>query len=70
MNGRRGLERELGGPPPPGVAALDDSQLEILAEAIRRVRHRQAAELEAAGDKALALIPRVLRGPVRRMAGS
>jgi hypothetical protein len=52
------------------VGALDDASLTRLSEAVRAARQRQAAELAAAGDKALALVPRLLRGPVRKMFGS
>lgn len=62
------LQQELGTTPPPGVAALAPEHLDDLAGAIRAARHRQAAELAAAGDQALKLVPRVLRGPIRRLA--
>jgi hypothetical protein len=61
------LEEELRAQPPPAVLELDDELLRDLAATVRQARHRQAAELARAGDKALGLIPRVLRGPVRRM---
>lgn len=67
--GAGALRRELGGDPPPGIAALSDAQLGELAGAIHAAQRRQAAELQAAGDKALGLIPRVLRIPIKRMFG-
>jgi hypothetical protein len=67
-DGRAALERELRDAPPEGVAALDPRHLEQLAALIRDARHRQAAELESAGEQALSYIPRPLRGPVRRLA--
>jgi hypothetical protein len=70
MNGAESLEHQLGGPLPAGVAALDDASLTTLADAVRQARRRQAAELGAAGEKALGLVPRLLRGPVRRIFGS
>jgi hypothetical protein len=63
------LEAQLGETPPPGVARLEPQHLEHLAAAIRAARHRQAAELQAAGEQAFGYIPRLLRGPIRRMLG-
>ena len=65
----RELEVQLGATPPKGVAALSDDELGHLAEAIRAARHRQAAELQAAGEKAFGHIPRLLRGPIRKVMG-
>jgi hypothetical protein len=70
MSGLQALEHQLGGSVSPAVAALDDAELTTLADAVYAARHRQAAELGAAGEKALGLIPRLLRGPVRKMFGS
>ena len=64
----------------PGVAArarsrqrpsssLSEAELEDLTEAIREARHRQAAELHAAAERAFAHIPWLLRGPIRRVMG-
>jgi hypothetical protein len=63
------LEAELRRPVPAGVAALDAEHLRHLTAAVREARHRQAAELEAAGEQALAHIPRLLRGPLRKALG-
>jgi hypothetical protein len=65
----RVLETELHAAPPRGVSALPARQQEDLASAIADARRRQAAALAEAGENALKLIPRVLRGPVRRMFG-
>jgi hypothetical protein len=65
----RGLAEQLGGTPPPGLSALSEAQLRDLTAAIKESRHRQAAALQQAGDRALARIPRLLRGPVRKVAG-
>jgi hypothetical protein len=62
--GLRALEAELRAPAP---QALSEAQLQDLAAAIRDARRRQAAELTAAGEKALSHIPRLLRAPVRRV---
>lgn len=67
--GRAALERELRGPPPPGVQRLSDPDHAHLAGLIAAARHRQAAELAAAGDRALRFVPRLLRGPIRKVLG-
>ncbi len=61
------LETELGAAPAPGLAALSSQQQADLAAAIKDARRRHAAALAEAGEQALKLIPRVLRGPIRRM---
>jgi hypothetical protein len=65
----RALRQQLGDAPPPGVQALADEHLHDLAGAIRDAGHRQAAALQEAGERALGRIPRLLRGPVRKVAG-
>lgn len=65
----RALKQQLGATPPPGVRALSEEQLRDLGAAIEQARHRQAAALQEAGDNALGRIPRLLRGPVRKVAG-
>ena len=67
--GLRALEVQLGAPAPPTLEGLPDAALQDLAVSVRQARHRQAAELASAGDKALALVPRMLRAPIRRMLG-
>lgn len=49
--------------------ALAAEDLSDLAAALRDARHRQAAALHDAGDRALHRIPRLLRGPIRRIVG-
>jgi hypothetical protein len=66
---RRALEEQTGGPVPEGLNVLSDDELRHLAEAIRTARSRQAEALAAAGERALGKIPRLLRGPVRRVVG-
>jgi hypothetical protein len=61
------LEDELPGPMPDGLRGLTEAEREDLAEAIRDARHRQAAALAEAGEQAFGHIPRLLRGPIRRM---
>lgn len=64
------LEAQLGAKAPRGVAALTAAELQDLADAVREARHRQAAELQAAGDKALGHIPWLLRKPIQRVMGA
>jgi hypothetical protein len=63
------LRKQLGDAPPPGVRALSDEELWDLAAAIHDAARRQAVALEDAGERALGRIPRLLRGPVRKVAG-
>ena len=65
----RALEAQLRGKAPEGLSRLHAEQLQHLAQAVREARHRQAAELEAAGDQALRHIPKALRVPLRRVLG-
>lgn len=64
-----GLERELHAPVPPGLLGLDDSELRELTTAIADERHRQAGALAAAGDQALAQLPRMIRIPLKKLLG-
>jgi hypothetical protein len=68
-NGTKALEAQLRASAPAGIRRLADRDLADLATAISDARHRQAAELAAAGDQAFSHIPRLLRGPVRRALG-
>lgn len=67
--GRQALERELRGAAPRGVAALDSDALHDLASAVADARRRQAAEIAAAGERALSHLPALLRVAVRKVAG-
>lgn len=64
------LSAELRSDPPAGLARLNPDELEDLTAAIRDARKRQAAEIDAAGNRALGFIPRLLRGPVRKVVGA
>jgi hypothetical protein len=68
-DGLRALEAQLGGRAPAGIRRLDEERLRDLADALADARHRQAAELAAAGERAFGHIPRLLRGPVRKVLG-
>jgi hypothetical protein len=61
------LQEELHGPLPAGIRQLTDAQRQDLAEAIVDARRRQAAALAEAGERAFGHIPRLFRGPIRRM---
>jgi hypothetical protein len=69
MTGLASLEAELGSAAPSGLARLDADELKDLASAVRDARRRQAAEIDAAADRALGFVPRLLRGPIRRVVG-
>jgi hypothetical protein len=64
------LQSQLRAKPPKALASLSDEELEDLNDALKDARHRQAAELQAAGEKAFGHIPRLLRGPIRRVMGA
>jgi hypothetical protein len=65
----RYLREQLRGEPPPALSALAGEHLRHLADAVGAARRRQAEALEAAGEQAFAYVPRMLRGPIRRMLG-
>ena len=66
---RRALEAQLGSRAPKGLHALSADELTDLSEAVRTARRRQAEALTVAGERALSRIPRLLRGPIRKVAG-
>ena len=63
------LSAQLGGSAPDAMRELSDDELRDLGAAVADARHRQAAALAEAGDRALGHIPRVLRGPIKRIVG-
>jgi hypothetical protein len=67
--GLKALAAELRDRPPKGLEQLTDEQQHTLAQAIQGARHRQAAELDAAGQQALQHIPKLLRLPIRKFLG-
>lgn len=69
-DGPTSLAAELRQPPPEGIAKLADEHLQHLAGALRSARLRQAEALDAAGENAFGYVPRLLRGPIRRMLRS
>jgi hypothetical protein len=66
----KALESQLRARPPRGLSVLSAEELQDLAGAVRDARHHQAAELQAAGEKAFGHIPRLLRGPIRKVTGA
>jgi aminopeptidase C len=65
----KALTEQLGARPPRALAQLEGDQLRDLAQAIRDARRHQADELRAAREQSLSHIPKLLRGPVRRVVG-
>ncbi len=63
------LRAELGGQAPERLRRLKAEHLLDLADAVRGARHRETEALEAASERALSHVPRLLRGPVRRIVG-
>jgi len=63
------LSAQLGETAPDALRELSDDELRDLGAALADARHRQAAALAEAGDRALSHIPRLLRGPIKRIAG-
>ncbi len=63
------LREQLGAELPAGFSRLAAKDLHDLAQALEEVRHAQTAELRAAGERAYAQIPWLLRGPIRKIMG-
>lgn len=61
------LTRALGAAPPDEIAALDAAQIQHLAEALVQARERQEELLTQAADEGLRFIPRLVRGPVKKV---
>lgn len=60
------LRAALRDEPPAGLEVLDEATLISLAAAVREAQDHQARELNEAGDRALRLVPALLRRPVRK----
>jgi hypothetical protein len=69
MSGLAAVEAQIGSEPPAGLTRLSDEELNDLAPAIRAARRRLAAEIAAAAERALGYVPRLLRGPLRKVVG-
>ena len=67
MSGARELEAELGGRAPDGLAALGEKERRAFAGVLRDAKTRQSRELEAAVEQSLGVVPRLLRGTIRKI---
>jgi hypothetical protein len=63
------LREALRAEPPPGCEKLSAADADAVAALIRSAREQQGAELRAAVDGAYDHVPRLLRGPLRRLLG-
>ena len=63
----RGLEEELGGRAPDGLQALTDAQVLAFTELLRDTKRRQSEGLRAAVEQSMEIVPRMVRGPVRKI---
>jgi predicted DNA-binding transcriptional regulator YafY len=63
------LSAQLPGTAPEALRDLSEDELADLAAAVADARHRQAAALAQASERALSHIPRLLRGPIKRIVG-
>jgi hypothetical protein len=61
------LEDELGARIPAGLAVLADDELIALADLLRDAKGRQAQLLDEGVADALNIVPRLMRGPVRKI---
>lgn len=68
MSAAAALTHQLGAEPPAGLS-LTEAEAEQLAELIKAARTAQGAELEASLFAALEIVPRPLRGTVRKVVG-
>lgn len=63
----RALESELGARPPDGLQALAADDLRSLTALLRSAKERQSQALDAAVGESLEIVPRMVRGPVRKI---
>lgn len=61
------LEEELGAHLPEGLEVLADDELLLLADLLAAAKAEQAQELEEGVEGSLDIVPRLMRGPVRKM---
>lgn len=61
------LEDELGAPLPEGLEVLSAKELQTLADLLVAAKARQAQELAEGVEDSLNFVPRLMRGPVRRI---
>lgn len=68
MSAVASLAHQLGAEPPTGLD-LPEADVQRLADLIANARREQGEELEASLLKALDIVPRPLRGTVRKVVG-
>jgi hypothetical protein len=61
------LEEELSARIPEGLQVLADDELLLLADLLHEAKARQAQELGEGVEGSLEIVPRLMRGPVRKM---
>lgn len=61
------LESELGGRAPDGLEQLGDEQLRAFTDKLHHAKQRQSEALQGAVEEALEIVPRMVRGPVRKI---
>ena len=61
------LEAELDDRTPDGLETLTDEQLADVAKRLQEAKVRQSQALDAAIEQALDIVPRLLRGSVRKI---
>jgi hypothetical protein len=61
------LEGELGGPVPDGLTNLTDEQLLALADLLQDAKALGQEELQEGLEESLNIVPRLMRGPVRKI---
>lgn len=66
-SGAEKLEAALGAPIPESFSKLTDEQLGRLADALDAARQRERRELTEAMENGLGFVPRMLRGPVKKV---
>lgn len=64
---RRALQRELDGMVPDGLSTLTDEELTDLADLLHDMKQRQSQALDVAIEETLGIVPRLVRGPVRKV---
>jgi len=61
------LEAELGGRAPDGLTALTEQERRAFAGVLHDAKARQSQELDAAIERSLGVVPRMLRGTIRKI---
>lgn len=61
------LEAELGGRAPDALSALSKQDRRAFAGVLHDAKGRQSRELGAAVEEALGVVPRLLRGTIRKV---